>query len=252
MVGLGRRRAFTLIELLVVIAVIAILIALLLPAVQKVREAANRSQCQNNLKQLGVALHNYHSTAGHFPPPAVATGSGAGVNCCASGYGTPNISGLYYLLTYLEQDNLYRRFDYVNGRQVHPWTGATAGNGQAAFNDVPSYLCPSDANSRVQITGACFHNGFNTPNESRGGTNYVFCSGALASFNWNSAMSAGNLSPDTGGMFGPNARRGVRDAIDGTSNTIAMGEVLWVDHGNNPASGNGNGGKPAWSVGYAT
>src|SRR5262245_7689042 len=113
MSGSSRRGAFTLIELLVVIAIIAILIALLVPAVQKVREAAARTQCINNMKQIGLALHNYHGVNKYFPPACTVTNSGASGNCCSSGYGFPNISGLYYLLPYLEQEGLYRQFDYT-------------------------------------------------------------------------------------------------------------------------------------------
>src|SRR5262245_59203531 len=120
------RRGFTLIELLVVIAIIAILIALLLPAVQKVREAANRAQCQNNLKQLGLAAHNYHGAYSYFPP----------------GYrrAAPIATVFVWLLPYIEQDNIARPWDFVNFNN---------NLGDAASGKPPTYviktiICPSD------------------------------------------------------------------------------------------------------------
>src|SRR3954451_5192159 len=117
-----RRGGFTLMELLVVIAIIAVLIGLLLPAVQKVREAAARLQCQNNLKQIGLAFHNYHDTFGALPPARIDDGATWAV----------------FVLPYIEQDNLHKLFDYLK-----PWPDQSAEFLAAASGGVKTYLCPS-------------------------------------------------------------------------------------------------------------
>jgi prepilin-type N-terminal cleavage/methylation domain-containing protein/prepilin-type processing-associated H-X9-DG protein len=129
------KHGFTLIELLVVIAIIAVLIGLLLPAVQKIREAANRMSCSNNLKQIGLALHNYHDTNLSFPPGGVTNGP-----CCGTQSGA---TWTIYILPYIEQDNLHRQYDYTKSNEVN--AAPTLAN-SVLRQFVKTYNCPSDLN----------------------------------------------------------------------------------------------------------
>src|SRR5438132_1344892 len=132
-VHVSRRRGFTLIELLVVIAIIAILIGLLVPAVQKVRQAAARIQCANNLKQIGLALHNYHDSTGGFPPAKITA---------------PTVHAWTVLiLPYLEQDNLFRRY-----RMDRDWNDAATNDadpGGVNQTVLKGYLCPAAPSGRL-------------------------------------------------------------------------------------------------------
>lgn len=251
------RRGFTLIELLVVIAIIGILIALLLPAVQQAREAARRTQCRNHLHQIGLALHNYHSTHNLFPP-TIVNNSAAG-SVCGSWQGNPGVSAMTLLLPYIDQANIYNQYNFTIGTTRSDYVGSPVVGG---INDtlhkttIPSLACPSDPNLDIQVTGACVI--IIAPDWATrgitpwGGINYVFCAGTTALYDFRAANAAGQFtSPDHLGIFQQNGNRGIRDVLDGTSNTLMIGEVLWVDHSNNPP-GNGTGGKPHWATGVPT
>jgi prepilin-type N-terminal cleavage/methylation domain-containing protein len=195
------RPGFTLIELLVVIAIIAILIGLLVPAVQKVREAAARTQCSNNLKQIGLALHNYHDTYKAFPPGRMTK---------------PTIHGcLALILPYIEQGNLYKQINLkVN------WDGA--GNDSTKQNagvpnqaQIPVYLCPSAPDGRVAsnfrgVTDYSAATQLHRPNPFYKGTY---------------RLSIPPSDPNWIGVLGNNSvRRRVTDILDGSSNTLMVAE----------------------------
>jgi prepilin-type N-terminal cleavage/methylation domain-containing protein/prepilin-type processing-associated H-X9-DG protein len=224
------RSGFTLIELLVVIAIIGILIGLLLPAVQKVREAANRAKCSNNLKQIGLAVHNYNDAFGMFPPGSV--------------YGT--VGGTTYycenwaidLLPFIEQDALFRTYNFQK-------VNTDAANTVFCQTPVKSYVCPSDINQNLLIK----------PESGNASTTYMTASYRAMSGVGDVNSTGGNNFTDGNGFFdinsldmqfsqrGPMHITGVKTAdgvllhqetiahiIDGTSNTILASEYSTKTH----------------------
>lgn len=251
---------FTLVELLVVITIIGILIALLLPAVQAAREAARRMQCTNNLKQIGLGLHNYTQARNVFPPGCIVSlktsthgyrpfDEAANPGAPAGSHGT---SWMLMILPYVEQENLYARWDFTKN---------LINNAAVAQTNIPGFYCPTRRNgirsedmvkpgagmSRGRMVGDTPPSSYSTA----GGTDYGGCIGATNG--WDDAV-AGNLNhnfseggggtsgtgkpwwfrgdgttPSLIGIFLPNISAGFADIKDGTSNAIMTGEMQRLD-----------------------
>ena len=212
---MAKRRGFTLIELLVVIAIIGVLIALLLPAVQAAREAARRAQCTNNLKQLGIALHNYHASLNCFPVGYLFT------NAPAPGVPADHYawSVLAQMTPYLEQTSVYNALNFnlpFRSGFAPPFFGAPGpfsfipANATGQMAVVNSFLCPSD--------------GVAAPDPASGPTNYTFCAG--------DGLTNSDLPPAAGSLVGANGAfvkvspQSIATILDGSSGTVAASEQL--------------------------
>jgi prepilin-type N-terminal cleavage/methylation domain-containing protein/prepilin-type processing-associated H-X9-DG protein len=204
------RAGFTLIELLVVIAIIAILIGLLLPAVQKVREAAARMKCQNNLKQLVLAVHNYHDARGMFPP----------------GRDDNGFSTHAYILPYIEQDNVYRIINFAAAPDG--WNDSS--NAAARAVTISTFLCPSDPYNQVPPGWA--------------GTNYRVNQGSGILWGLPATSGPNSTMPAPNGPFYLNSTTRFTDITDGTSNTAAWSEHLKGDFSNGVSTDNSDTYKP--------
>jgi prepilin-type N-terminal cleavage/methylation domain-containing protein/prepilin-type processing-associated H-X9-DG protein len=193
------RKGFTLIELLVVIAIIAILIGLLLPAVQKVREAASRSKCTNNLKQIGIGLHNHHDQIGGFPA-AQTTGTNAAGEPIQHSW-TP------YVLPYMEQGAVYEQY-----RFEFDWDAPeNAGTGKAIRNTIPNFVCPSAPTGNRHPNRGLLDYPATTERASPGGANPFIVP----------------LPPQDGsfiGVLGKNVKRKITQISDGAANTMVLAE----------------------------
>ena len=206
---LSRQRGFTLIELLVVIAIIAILIALLLPAVQQAREAARRTQCKNNLKQFGLGLHNYHDTHKQFPMGNTRT--------------TEGLSWHVAILPQMEEANLFNEFAFEGLDRFD-----SSVNLPLVRQAPPSWMtCPSGTQFRADDTALNYtthYYGIVGPT----GTNPQ----SLVAYKENTAGGHGGASRE--GTFSYSEGKAIRDMLDGTSNTIVVGEISWSNrNGNN-------------------
>jgi len=203
--GQNGRSGFTLVELLVVIAIIGILVALLLPAIQAAREAARRSECSNKIKQIAVALHNYHDTHGGLPMGAANL--------------TEGLSWHVAVLPFMEQDSVYQEFNSGVRHDQAP-------NAAMRTLEMKAFLCPSGTEVRADDNASYF------------------------TMHYYGSMGPTGINPDTGtayrentagthggwgqqGIFTWNASRKFRDVLDGTSNTIGIGEISWTDRNGN-------------------
>jgi len=235
----ARRVGFTLIELLVVIAIIAILIALLLPAVQQAREAARRTQCKNNLKQFGLAMHNYHDVANCFP---------YGHQQEVAGASHRRDCWFQRILPYVEQTALYNAYEADRTEYVHMIASSTT-LGYIAKTPIAMFSCPSDpTNPGYGASG--------TTTAFQG--NYVVCAGPGTTTIANNIITVTapdvGASTDAGGLFCRNKKLGIASCTDGTSNTLLGGEGIIRGNGSTATWGELGGywgGAPHGSFGFS-
>lgn len=214
-----RPRGFTLVELLVVIAIIGVMVGLLLPAVQAAREAARRMSCSNNMKQFGLALHNYHDSFRKFPSRQGGTGwrneSTNGNN------GGANMQ----ILAFMEQAALYEQMKSpltVGSVTFQPWGPIPSDGSYPPYTvQVPTFLCPSSLASRVPGWNCYTNYGFSAGDSSFAASQHT----SPDNVNINTHANSVNARNNVRGLFGFYTDRTFADILDGTSNTIAMGEI---------------------------
>jgi len=227
------RRAFTLIELLVVIAIIAILIALLLPAVQQAREAARRTQCRNNMKQIGLALHNYHDVFSKFPPSRLNAGIYATIYALPKPVTYKNTSGWTLLLPYIEQSALYQKYDhnqaaswsYVYGAYSPAEMAGSADNNYAVVSTkIPGFLCPTDSSNDYYYPSMNQYYSVSATNPGGARTNYDF-NNWYADY-YHQGYSQIHLPQEQRPMFHADFSIDIGAAKDGSSNTVMVTETI--------------------------
>jgi len=246
------RRGFTLIELLVVIAIIAVLIALLLPAVQAAREAARRSQCTNNLKQMGLAFHNYISSTGALPPAKIWAGSCSALN---PGGQVLNTTAFSLILNHMEASALYNAYNFSQASNNAAWTGGnTVVVGSAYVNTtvvgtmIATFWCPSDVQpDAVNDTSTASSWPYWRVNARR--SNYLLNSSYYTDYTC--AASAPN--PAWRGPFMNDLSASIADIRDGTSNTMMAGESTnGISHFDQGTTGSPPRFGPYWGSGTHT
>jgi prepilin-type N-terminal cleavage/methylation domain-containing protein len=263
------RSGFTLIELLVVIAIIAVLIALLLPAVQQAREAARRTQCKNNMKQLGLALHNFHDTYSRFPPGGARDQSPFGTGPGTSGWGS---SWKVYILPYIDQAAVYSKYLFAGNSGYQDPNNMSTTVPLIHNLKIPGYRCPSSSLPEQYASSP-------NPAPINAIQQYTSYTGTSGSFNDGSyAGSAGtataNVAPfnlggspgntnsgrvSAGGLLSANSQTNMRDCTDGTTNTFLVHEESdhLRDANGQPVVGWGSGpltsqGPHGWTMGVGS